>query len=538
MTTPYRREDLPEISPGQHLKVPIFGPTLKFMAPNRCQGSLVGGKTCPPSAPPLLLRRPMKAKKNLLVIAASSASCLSLGIALGAAQAASLSSFWKSLTTTQTTSVRPSPSPLGLEDSDLTSSLEPSRIFEDAATPPPLRNYENEPITFDRDQILIDHQSRINESFRIPPAMQNRVGFWFDVYTKYDSNRRVIHHAMYPWIIFKVVDVSPIINSDNPRRRWMRNEKADQFVKSEVSQIRKALQRLSRPGTNPESETEKSVATALESLKGTLSQKARKALSEVRVQIGQKEHFTDGLRMSQRYLGPMEEILIQHKLPIELARIPFVESSFNKQATSKVGASGIWQFMTGTGKKFMRVDDLVDERRSPLKATEGAARLLKENHLILHRSWPLAITAWNHGPPGVRRAIQATGTKDLAVIVDSYRSRSFDFASSNFYSEFLAALHAERYSQEIFGSLIRETEIDILIVRVPRTTALAKLIEATGLNADEFYRLNPDISSALRRRGSVPAGFRLHIPSLSQESVEQMLSLRPALAQAQTNNEN
>ncbi|MBX3040964.1 MAG: transglycosylase SLT domain-containing protein [Bdellovibrionaceae bacterium] len=411
-------------------------------------------------------------------------------------------------------------------------SLAPSRLIEETLTPPPLRNFENEPVTFDREGILSDRDARISELFHVPLDLRDRVGFWFDIYTKHDSNRRIIHHAVYPWIVFKVIDVSFIINSDQPSRRWMRNEKADKYVKAETEAIRVALRQLSKKGRAPQTDLEKQVAQALLPLGGTLSAQARRASKEVRVQTGQKEHFTEGLRISQRYMGPMEQILESHRLPTELSRIPFVESSFNKQATSKVGASGIWQFMGNTGRKFMRVDDLIDERRSPLKATEGAARLLKENHMILHRSWPLAITAWNHGPPGVRRAIRATGSKDLPVIVSKYRSKSFDFASSNFYSEFLAALHAEKYSAEIFGSLIREDEISVSIIKVPRRTQMARIIEISGLSMEEFLRINPDLSSSLRKRGVIPAGFRLHIPSDSKEAVEKLLVLRPAIARA------
>ncbi|HRO66649.1 MAG TPA: lytic transglycosylase domain-containing protein, partial [Pseudobdellovibrionaceae bacterium] len=305
----------------------------------------------------------------------------------------------------------------GSSEEGLIASLDPSRLIEETLTPPPLKSFENEPVTFDREAILSDHDTRISELFHIPQGLHDRVGFWFDIYTKHDSNRRVIHHAIYPWIVFKIIDVSSIINSDQPSRRWMRNEKADKYVKAQTEEIRAALRRLSKRGRAPRTDLEKELVQALLPLGGNLAVQARRASKEVRVQTGQKEHFTEGLRVSQRYLRPMERILESHRLPTELSRIPFVESSFNKHATSKVGASGIWQFMGNTGRKFMRVDSLIDERRSPFKATEGAARLLKENHMILNRSWPLAITAWNHGPPGVRRAIRATGSKDLSVIV-------------------------------------------------------------------------------------------------------------------------
>jgi membrane-bound lytic murein transglycosylase D len=84
---------------------------------------------------------------------------------------------------------------------------------------------------------------------------------------------------------------------------------------------------------------------------------------------------------------------------VNLAYLPLVESSFNVRARSIVGAVGMWQFMPETGKKFMRIDEKVDERRDPFASTRAAARLLKENYRLLS-NWPLAITAYNHAPTG------------------------------------------------------------------------------------------------------------------------------------------
>lgn len=490
----------------------------------------------------------MDVKKNCLVIVAGLV-CLGSGTFVGAAYSQDLISFWSQLPPSfstpfdaddETTATTIENHPLFEEqeyEEGFLQGLLPESLFEDAINQPPLKNFAQHPSTFDREGILVDFNSRISKDFHIPEGLRDRVGFWFDVYTHYDSDKRVIHHAIYPWVIFDVVDVSPIINADKPSRRWMRNEKADSYVKLQTSKIKKAIRKLTRSGALPTTPIEIKVYDALRLIPGKVHVNARKAMKEVRVQMGQKEHFISGLRMSQRYMTHMEDILKTHKLPLELSRIPFVESSFNKKATSKVGASGIWQFMEGTGKKFMRVDNLIDERRSPLKATEGAAKLLKENHMILHRSWPLAVTAWNHGPPGVRKAIRATGTKDLSKIVSSYRSRSFDFASSNFYSEFLAALFAEKYSPEIFGSLIREPEIRIEIVKLKKRTSVSQLMKATGLTKEEFFLLNPDLSKTLQRRGYVPAGYHLHTPSSSKEAVEQMIAGRTTVAQALKTND-
>jgi len=86
-----------------------------------------------------------------------------------------------------------------------------------------------------------------------------------------------------------------------------------------------------------------------------------------------------------------------------------VESSFDVTASSKAGAAGMWQFTRATGKKYLTVNRVLDERRDPIRASEAAAKLLKQNYERL-RNWPMALTAYNHGVAGVLRAKEAMGT--------------------------------------------------------------------------------------------------------------------------------
>src|SRR4029077_7956824 len=169
-------------------------------------------------------------------------------------------------------------------------------------------------------------------------------------------------------------------------------------------------------------------------------------------QRGLRERFAEGIRASRRYFPEMERIFRDEGLPAELVRLPLIESCFNLQAYSKVGAAGIWQFMPKTGRLFMRVDDLVDERRDPISSTHAAARFLGRVHDMLG-SWPLAITAYNHGPDGMARAVDEVGTADIGRIVRDYRGRAFGFASRNFYAEFLAALEVEQDHRRYFGDM-------------------------------------------------------------------------------------
>ncbi len=393
---------------------------------------------------------------------------------------------------------------------------------ENAAAAP-----ETDTPLFDRDHVLTDAEDRIDKQFQISSSLKERVGFWFDVYSKYDQNHRIIHNQRFPWVVYKIVDVTDIINATTPRVRWLRNVKADNLVKLETAKVRKTIQKLAK-GASVSSlkEDERPVAEALRGLGKDLRKNARLALNDIRVQTGQRNFFIDGLQVSRRYMSAMEKIFRSKKLPIELTRLPFVESSFNQEAVSKVGAGGIWQFMGNTGRKFLLVNENIDERRSPFKASEAAAMLLKENHMILGHSWPLAITAWNHGPGGVRKACAAAHSKDLGLVVARYHSKSFDFASSNFYSEFLGALYAERYNDVIFGNVARDTELTPMVVRVERSVHINDVIRSSGLTKEEFLLMNPDLAVAQASNARLPIGFRIHLPEHAHLGVEQLVGLR------------
>ena len=166
------------------------------------------------------------------------------------------------------------------------------------------------------------------------------------------------------------------------------------------------------------------------------------AVDRVRFQRGHAERFRDGLVRAGQWEPHIRRVFRDAGLPQELVSLPHVESSFNPAAYSKVGAAGLWQFMPGTGKRFLRIDRVVDERYDPWRSSEAAAALLRENYRITG-AWPLAVTAYNHGAGGMMRAVKQLGTKDISVIIDRYQSETFGFASRNFYTEFLAAHDVE-----------------------------------------------------------------------------------------------
>jgi membrane-bound lytic murein transglycosylase D len=255
-------------------------------------------------------------------------------------------------------------------------------------------------------------------------------------------------------------------------------------------------------------------------------------MGRVRVQRGAREQFLSGLRIAGRYLPEMKTIFRGAGMPTDLAYLPLVESSFNLNARSPVGAAGIWQFMPETGRKFLRIDDTIDERLDPIASTRAAARLLKENFQILG-SWPLAITAYNHGTEGIFRAIEETGSRDLAQIIRRYKSPSFGFASQNFYAEFLAVVDLAKNSERNFPSLRPDQPTALREIALPRPLPLQPALRSASLTSRQFYQWNPALNPSVQ---TLRAGFKVW---LAPEKSDSFFTVqKAAIVKTQSKSEN
>jgi membrane-bound lytic murein transglycosylase D len=364
-----------------------------------------------------------------------------------------------------------------------------------------------------RSRVLNDEANRISEDFKIPEPLRQRTEFWFDIYTRYGSNEHIIHHVLYPWIVFKVIDTNEMV-ATGKGPEWLRKDRAEKFVRGEARAIRKSLHKLARMKNYDNlAGLEKDLFEKLQSLPGTRRHVFREAARNVRKQLGQRDFFRNGLVNSSRYLPYMEKQFEDQGLPVELTRIPFVESSFNELAFSRAGASGIWQIMPYTGRSFMIVTPTIDERNSPIKASQMAARLLKQIYRGT-KSWDLAVTSYNHGIGNLRKAMRRAHSKDLATIIKRYHRGDFKFASSNYYVCFLAALHAEKYNEMVFNDLSRQPLQESEVVFLKHKTSLSQILKLTGLSRDQLLSYNLDLKSVLakRVRGALPRGFELHVP--------------------------
>jgi membrane-bound lytic murein transglycosylase D len=181
--------------------------------------------------------------------------------------------------------------------------------------------------------------------------------------------------------------------------------------------------------------------------------------------------------------------------------------------------------MKTTGKDFLMINDAVDERNDPLRATEAAAELLKINYKTLG-NWPLAVTAYNHGRSSLLRATIRLGTHDLEEIILRNRVRGFGFASANFFACLIAALEVERNPEKYFSVPVdRERPRRFYEVRLPASIRFKDLIQFMRLPRRAVIRLNPGLTKrALASKRKIPKGYRLRLPNAGSGTADNLAS--------------
>ncbi len=354
-----------------------------------------------------------------------------------------------------------------------------------------------------------------NESLPLPfpPGLETQVRFWKNIFATYSTREVVIHDALHLNRVYAVLDFRPLAESGLSDAEIAAY--AQEKVEREKERVRATLMRLHQLGPHPLglSEEERKIWALFGNVKAPSKFLAAAAKDRMRAQTGLRDRFAAGVEISRRYLPEMEAIFRRAALPVELTRLPLVESCFNVRAYSKAGAAGIWQFMPVTGRLYLRIDDAVDERRDPIASTEAAAQHLKTNYEVLG-SWPLAITAYNHGRAGMVRAVAQVGTTDLVAIIKRYNGPSFKFASRNFYAEFVAALEVERHFTDYFGELQPHPPWRAETVVVPDYVSLQSLARAANTESNTLADLNPALTrEVIAGKLYVPRGHRLRVPA-------------------------
>ena len=355
----------------------------------------------------------------------------------------------------------------------------------------------------------------VDDLFPIYPCIRPNVNFWEKVYTKEPSNRGFIHDSINLDIIYDVIDVK---KQGEPGARKINKKR----IKAAKKKYKNILAKLASGGSPTTDEEKRVLALFRDNPKSSTLQKAR---DNIRFQRGQKDRFLPGIIRSGAYLKEMKEIFSNYGLPTDLTYLPHVESSFNYEAYSKFGAAGVWQFTRSTGKRFLRVGYALDERRDPIRSTHAAASFLKENYEKLG-SWPLALTAYNHGTAGMLRAKKAKGGYER--IFKEYNGRRFRFASRNFYSEFLAARKVARNYRSFFGTVRLDMPKQTTEVELPGYAPVNELADYFGVDLTTLRKLNPALRKPVYKgQKYVPKGYRLRLPNGQGQKTKQLASCMP-----------
>ena len=351
------------------------------------------------------------------------------------------------------------------------------------------------------------------ETFPQPAALQPDVDFWVNIFAEYTTSQGVMHDARNLAVVYESIDFPAGASSRERQRKVVQRRKAIQGVLAQLASGKRdnlTAEEARILGLWPD---------------GVSNETLVAASRNIRFQLGLKDRFREGLQRAGRWRDYIEKEFAALGVPLELAALPHVESSYNPAARSHVGASGIWQFTRSTGRRFMRVDHVVDERNDPFAATRGAGRLLAYNYSIAG-NWPMAITAYNHGLAGVRRAMRQFGDTAYTDILRQYRGRTFGFASRNFYVAFLAAKEVDQNADKYFPGLQIETPTDYATVKLRDYISAADLSGALGVSEKQLAAHNPALRSTVWQGSKhIPKDYEIRLPSaLLDDSLDTLIA--------------
>jgi membrane-bound lytic murein transglycosylase D len=268
-------------------------------------------------------------------------------------------------------------------------------------------------------------------AFQKPGELEPAVAFWRKAYTEWRRSEVAIHDDRYLDVIYEVMVVPGYVDESlTSEQKEMVKQRRD-FWKVQLFVLESKLRYHA-----PLNASEKQIIAKLERNGRQLNSVLNGAAERVRSQRGTRERFMHGLEISRHYDRQFRKIFRDAGLPEDLAYLPHVESSFQPAARSSAGAMGMWQFTKGAAKTFMP-GGRVDLCNDPFASAIGAARYLSYAYSKLG-DWPAAITSYNHGIGGMKRAQNQVG-RDFVRIVKIYDGPAFGFASRNYYAQFLAA---------------------------------------------------------------------------------------------------
>ena len=349
--------------------------------------------------------------------------------------------------------------------------------------------------------LLLSGIAQAQDPFPAPAELQRDVDFWVGIFTQYTTDQGVLHDSRNLAVVYERIDLPVGMDRRERQRRVAKRREALQITL-------RALASGKRDNLN---DKEAHVLALWPT--GVSNETLATASRRIRYQQGLKDRFRQGVIRAGRWRDFINKELRDLGVPTDLAALPHVESSYNPDARSHVGASGIWQFTRSTGRRFMRIDHVLDERNDPFSATRAAGKLLAYNYSITG-NWPMAITAYNHGLAGARRAMRRFGDNAYADILRKYDGRTFGFASRNFYVAFLAARKVDQNVETYFPGIKTDSPTDYATIELQSYIPVKDLTAVLGVTPAQLAAHNPALQATVWQGSKhVPKGFNIRLPS-------------------------
>jgi len=212
------------------------------------------------------------------------------------------------------------------------------------------------------------------------------------------------------------------------------------------------------------------------------------------------------LGASNFYMPIFEQALESYGLPLELKYLPVIESALNPNAVSRVGATGLWQFMLATGKQYgLEVNTLYDERRDPLKSSNAAAHYLSDLYKIFG-DWNLVIAAYNCGPENINKAIhRAGGSKDYWEIYPYLPRETRGYVPAFIAANYVMNYYCEHNICPMRTQLPAKTDT----VMVSRDVHFEQIAQVLSMPVSQLQELNPQYRKNIINVGTKPMDLRL-----------------------------
>ncbi len=365
------------------------------------------------------------------------------------------------------------------------------------------------------DHLVQHHKLKCGQYFPCPDALRRRVDFWIDVYGRRGINDAILHDSQRPHRVYKIIKGKACGTNGNT-----------QFIKEQKRQIRLRLERIAILIERKKTITQAKDKHYLNMFPGRSPAALRRAARNLRCQSGNKDGFRNALRRFGTYGPIVRRVLKDAGLHRDIQYLPFVESSYNPEAYSRVGAAGMWQIMPRTARVLgLELNATMDERLDPEAASWAAARYLKDsrkNLTVAARSkkanvsdselTPFVITSYNYGVNGMRRAIKKLGP-DFLTVLNRYRTKKFRVAVKNFYAGFLAARHVAQNADRFFGSYSKGRPLRYDTIMLRKSASIDRIRAVFGVSLSRLKSLNPALTRFVWHGWrEIPGGYPLRLP--------------------------